>query len=148
MADENVFYWECRGCGVQLKCFVESSDGIEVQCPECHHYNSIPSTKIKPIFKKWLQAEEQRRELKAIEDDEKEEIRERQREEMRKIQKRGRQRLHLEKMRQRKEQGAVEAESAPGMKKCPECAEIIKTEANRCRYCGTQFAMAESAEVV
>ena len=33
-------------------------------------------------------------------------------------------------------------------KKCPECAEIIKDEANRCRYCGTQLVLAESAEVV
>ncbi len=37
----------------------------------------------------------------------------------------------------------------PGItKKCPECAEIIQEEASRCRYCGAQFVMADTAEVV
>lgn len=36
----------------------------------------------------------------------------------------------------------------PGItKKCPECAEIVKAEANVCRYCGTGFIVADEAEV-
>jgi len=32
-------------------------------------------------------------------------------------------------------------------KKCPECAEIVRAEANRCRYCGNEFLAANAAEV-
>ncbi len=32
------------------------------------------------------------------------------------------------------------------MRKCPQCAELIKFEAVKCRYCGSDVAMKESAE--
>ena len=39
--------------------------------------------------------------------------------------------------------------SRPGTtKQCPECAEVVKAEASRCRYCGKAFDMVSEAEVV
>ena len=31
------------------------------------------------------------------------------------------------------------AELAGGMRKCPDCAELVKAEARKCRFCGYEF---------
>lgn len=34
----------------------------------------------------------------------------------------------------------------PELKRCPDCAELVRAEANKCRYCGYRFDVRRSAE--
>jgi len=45
-----------------------------------------------------------------------------------------------------KDQKSIENKAlASGMKKCPFCAEIIKTEASVCRYCGKEMPVSNQS---
>ena len=41
-----------------------------------------------------------------------------------------------------------QGQRAQGMKKCPDCAEMVQGEARVCRYCGYRFSVSHATEVV
>ncbi|MBI5220838.1 MAG: hypothetical protein HY978_03320 [Candidatus Liptonbacteria bacterium] len=42
---------------------------------------------------------------------------------------------------------AVASPGTVGNKKCPQCAELIKSEALKCRFCGHQFSESETVQM-